>query len=73
MNTTAITHRTGRKSKCIHCARQIVETRNTPDEYIEVYGVDTEVWVDVKEQRALCMIDNYSTAHITAKEWASAQ
>lgn len=68
-----ISNRTGKTGKCIHCARKIVEVAAAPDEYVDVYGDDSEAWVDVVEGRALCMIDNYGTAHMTQKEWNAAQ
>ncbi len=68
-----ITNRTGRRSKCIHCARTLIEVREATDEYISVYGTDDEVWMDSVEGRALCLVNCYSTAHITASEWKAAQ
>jgi hypothetical protein len=47
--------------------------REATDEYISVYGTDDEVWIDSVEGRALCLVNRYSTAHITASEWKAAQ
>lgn len=68
-----IANRTGRKSRCIHCSRPIVEIATATEEYANIYGTESEVWVDTKEARALCMIHDYSTAHITPSEWKAAQ
>ena len=68
-----ISNRTGRTARCIHCARKIVEVATAPDEYVDVYGDDSEAWIDIIEGRALCLHSEYSTAHVTAKEWNAAQ
>jgi len=59
-----------RRSKCIHCGRKIVE-RSADQEYIDEYGDDGLAWSDVIENRSMCLINRYSTGHITQKEWDS--
>jgi hypothetical protein len=68
-----ISNRTGKRGQCIHCARKIVEVAAAPDEYVDAYGDEGEAWVDIIEGRALCLIYNYSTEHVTAKEWSAGQ
>ena len=59
-----------RRSKCIHCGRKIVE-RSADQDYINEYGDDGLAWSDVIENRSMCLINRYSTGHITQKEWDS--
>ena len=62
--------KSARRSKCIHCGRKIVE-RQADVEYINEYLSDDLVWFDTVENRSMCLINRYSTAHITEKEWNS--
>ena len=64
--------KSARRSSCIHCGRVIVE-RPADQEYITEYGDDGLAWLDTRENRSMCLIHNYSTGHITAKEWDSCQ
>jgi hypothetical protein len=60
-----------RTSTCIHCGRKITE-KQASEEYINAYHQDGLVWFDTeREDRALCMIDRYSTAHVTKREWSA--
>jgi len=59
-------------SKCIHCSRVIVK-RKASEEYMNTFCEDGLVWFDKTENRALCMIDGYGTAHVTQREWNSGQ
>jgi hypothetical protein len=62
--------KSARRSKCIHCSRKVVE-READQEYVNEYGAGSLVWFDVVEFRSMCLINRYSTAHITQKEWES--
>jgi hypothetical protein len=57
-------------TKCIHCSRVIVK-RKASQEYVDTFGTDGSVWFDKTENRALCMVDGYGTAHVTQREWNS--
>ena len=47
--------------------------RKASQEYIDTFGDDGLVWFDKTEKRALCLHDNYGTAHVTEREWNSGQ
>lgn len=64
-----------RRSRCLHCGRAITEKpvikAADAQEYIRDFGAcdDDLVWIDGKDKRSLCDTMNYSTEHITEKEW----
>lgn len=61
-------NRKPRTSTCVHCGRKITE-KPASEEYINAYHDSGLVWFDEREDRALCMIDRYATAHVTQREW----
>lgn len=71
---TAMT--TARRGRCQHCAQPITEKligkASDATSYINEYGTydDELVWV-AKDGKAICF--SHGAAHITSKEWYSAQ
>ena len=59
-----------RRSTCHNCWRKIVE-KPADEEYIETFGEDGLAWMDVVENRSMCLVDGYGTAHTTTKEFYS--
>lgn len=59
-----------RRFTCHNCGRKIVE-KPADNEYIDTFGEDGLVWMDVVENRSMCLIDRYGTAHCTTREFYS--
>ena len=59
-----------RRSTCHNCGRKIVE-KQADQQYIDTFLEEGLTWMDVVENRSMCLIDNYGTAHCTTREFYS--
>ena len=59
-----------RRSTCHNCGRKIVE-KSADQQYIDTFLEEGLTWMDVVENRSMCLIDNYGTAHCTTREFYS--